>query len=110
MEEISSLSKIEENVTKVMVGKTEVTKLLLASLVAGGHVLLEDVPGTGKIEQESARAVHLHCCVRHRGMRWCRGARMWCPRISRRLHIMYCVIGSSVSLTTRRKHLWSQEF
>ena len=46
MEEI--LSKIEENVSKVMIGKTKVTKLLLASLAAGGHVLLEDVPGTGK--------------------------------------------------------------
>ena len=48
MEEISILSKIEENVAKVMIGKKEVTRLLLAALAASGHVLLEDVPGTGK--------------------------------------------------------------
>lgn len=45
----SILSGIEENVAKVMIGKKEVTRRLLASLAAGGHVLLEDVPGTGKI-------------------------------------------------------------
>ena len=42
------LSKIEENVAKVMIGKEQVTRLLLAAVAAGGHVLLEDVPGTGK--------------------------------------------------------------
>ena len=42
------LSKIKENVSKVIIGKEHITELLLASLAAGGHVLLEDVPGTGK--------------------------------------------------------------
>lgn len=42
------LQKIREQVATVMVGKEEVTKLLLTGLVAGGHILLEDVPGTGK--------------------------------------------------------------
>lgn len=42
------LRRIQDNVAKVMIGKEEVTKLLQASLAAGGHVLLEDVPGTGK--------------------------------------------------------------
>ena len=37
-----------DNVSKVIVGKEDVTKLVLTSLIAGGHVLLEDVPGTGK--------------------------------------------------------------
>ncbi len=40
--------RIRDNVSKVIVGKEEVIDLLLASLAAGGHVLLEDVPGTGK--------------------------------------------------------------
>ncbi len=42
------LGNIKDNVGKVMIGKEEVLDLLLASLAAGGHVLLEDVPGTGK--------------------------------------------------------------
>ncbi len=40
--------KIRKNISRVMIGKEEVTELLLAALAAGGHVLLEDVPGTGK--------------------------------------------------------------
>lgn len=42
------LLRIKENVSKVIIGKEQVTELLLAALAAGGHVLLEDVPGTGK--------------------------------------------------------------
>ena len=42
------LIRIKENVSKVIIGKEDVIKLLLAALAAGGHVLLEDVPGTGK--------------------------------------------------------------
>lgn len=40
--------RIKANVSKVIIGKEDVIQLLLASLAAGGHVLLEDVPGTGK--------------------------------------------------------------
>ena len=39
---------IISNVEKVILGKTQEIKLVLAAFVAGGHVLLEDVPGTGK--------------------------------------------------------------
>ena len=42
------LPRIKENVSKVIIGKDSVIDLLLAALAAGGHVLLEDVPGTGK--------------------------------------------------------------
>ena len=38
------LSRIKDNVSKVIIGKEHVTGLLLAALAAGGHVLLEDVP------------------------------------------------------------------
>ncbi|MBQ2473061.1 MAG: MoxR family ATPase [Lachnospira sp.] len=37
-----------DNVNKVIVDKEDVTKLILTSVLASGHVLLEDVPGTGK--------------------------------------------------------------
>ncbi|WP_457636734.1 AAA family ATPase [Oceanithermus sp.] len=40
--------RVNQNIEKVMVGQKEATELLLAGFLAGGHVLLEDVPGTGK--------------------------------------------------------------
>ena len=40
--------KILRNINKVIIGKEEIIKLLLTALLADGHVLLEDVPGTGK--------------------------------------------------------------
>ena len=42
------LRALVENVEKVIVGKTEVVKLLLVGLLTNGHILIEDVPGTGK--------------------------------------------------------------
>ena len=39
---------IEENIAKVMVGCEDVTRLIMTALITGGHVLLEDLPGTGK--------------------------------------------------------------
>ena len=42
------VAKIKGNISKVIIGKEETVDLLLTSLIAGGHVLLEDVPGMGK--------------------------------------------------------------
>ncbi len=42
------MSEIKQNIEKVIVGKSEVIDLVLTSLLANGHILLEDVPGTGK--------------------------------------------------------------
>ena len=43
-----TLNLIKENISKVMVGQSEVIDLLLTAMVAEGHVLIEDVPGMGK--------------------------------------------------------------
>ena len=40
--------RVRANVEKVIVGKQDVIDLLLTAMIAQGHVLLEDVPGTGK--------------------------------------------------------------
>ena len=49
MSKIKEVSdKIKAEVCQVFKGNTEVVDMVLACLFAGGHVLLEDVPGTGK--------------------------------------------------------------
>ncbi len=42
------LSKLTQNITSVFKGKPEVVHMVITSLLAGGHILLEDVPGVGK--------------------------------------------------------------
>ncbi len=42
------LIEIRNNIGKVIIGKSENIDLVLTALLAGGHVLLDDVPGTGK--------------------------------------------------------------
>lgn len=51
--------KLISNVNKVIVGKDKQIELLLVSLLVGGHVLLEDVPGTGKTKTAKALAQSL---------------------------------------------------
>lgn len=45
---MAKIAEMKENIEKVLVGKSEVIDLVLTAMTAGGHVLLEDVPGTGK--------------------------------------------------------------
>ncbi|MCI5958497.1 MAG: MoxR family ATPase [Lachnospiraceae bacterium] len=52
-------SKIKENIAKVIVGKDEIINLLLTALLADGHVLIEDMPGTGKTKLAKALAASL---------------------------------------------------
>lgn len=40
--------KICDNISNVIIGKEQLIRLILTSVLAGGHVLLEDNPGTGK--------------------------------------------------------------
>ncbi len=58
------LEAIANNVETVIVGKREAVDLVVCSLVAGGHVLLEDMPGTGKTSLVSALAKSIDCSFR----------------------------------------------
>lgn len=42
------LTAIKQNIQKVLIGQEYTTDLLLTAMLAGGHVLVEDVPGMGK--------------------------------------------------------------
>ncbi|WP_127585028.1 AAA family ATPase [Paenibacillus koleovorans] len=53
--------QVKENISKVIVGKDEVVEQLLISLLSSGHVLLEDVPGTGKTLLAKTLAASLQC-------------------------------------------------
>src|SRR5690606_30613564 len=44
----AAAERIRANVEQVIVGADETVRLVLVALLANGHVLLEDVPGTGK--------------------------------------------------------------
>ena len=48
--------KISDNIKKVIVGKDSQIEKILAALLAGGSVLIEDVPGTGKTKLAKALA------------------------------------------------------
>jgi len=50
------VNRIATNIEGVIKGKSQLIKLLLAAFFAGGHVLLEDVPGTGKTTLAKALA------------------------------------------------------
>lgn len=46
--DLSVLDALRQNINKVMIGNENTITLLLTALLSRGHVLLEDVPGTGK--------------------------------------------------------------
>lgn len=51
--------KITDNIGKVIVGREATVKLLLTAMLAEGHILLEDVPGTGKTKLAKSLAASL---------------------------------------------------
>ncbi len=60
MSDISNTAnKISDNISRVIVGKDKQIELLLVALTVGGHVLLEDVPGTGKTKMARSLAASL---------------------------------------------------
>ena len=56
-----ALAKLESNVASVFLGKPEVIRLAIVTLLAEGHLLIEDVPGIGKTLLAKALARSLGC-------------------------------------------------
>jgi MoxR-like ATPase len=55
------LQNIVNNVEKVIVGKRDVVEKVLVCLISGGHLLIEDTPGTGKTLMVQSIAKSINC-------------------------------------------------
>ncbi|MDP6689657.1 MAG: MoxR family ATPase [Alphaproteobacteria bacterium] len=55
------VAAVRDGVQRVMVGKSRTIELAIAALLARGHVLIEDVPGTGKTTLSKALATSMRC-------------------------------------------------
>jgi MoxR-like ATPase len=54
-------ARLRKNIQKVIVGKDEIIELTLIAILCDGHLLLEDVPGTGKTTLAKTIAKSLAC-------------------------------------------------
>jgi MoxR-like ATPase len=61
MEGYKKVDKIIKNIEKVIVGKRDIIDLVMVAILSEGHVLLEDVPGTGKTTFAKTLAKTIGC-------------------------------------------------
>lgn len=57
---MDKIKLIEKNIEKVIIGKNSVVKNILKGILAGGHILIEDIPGIGKTTLVKALARSLN--------------------------------------------------
>src|SRR5678815_2423674 len=55
------IALLQSAIETIIRGKTEVVRLAIVTLIAGGHLLIEDVPGVGKTTLAHALARSLDC-------------------------------------------------
>ncbi|MGI6040518.1 MAG: AAA family ATPase, partial [Eubacteriales bacterium] len=48
MDTLDRITKVRDNIKKVLICKDETIDLVLSAVLSRGHVLIEDVPGIGK--------------------------------------------------------------
>jgi MoxR-like ATPase len=58
---VEQIERLQRAVETVIKGKSEAIRLAIVTLMAGGHLLVEDVPGVGKTTLAHALARALHC-------------------------------------------------
>jgi MoxR-like ATPase len=56
MVSVALIRKLEDNVSRALVGKSDAVRLAIVGLLARGHLLIEDVPGVGKTTLAAALA------------------------------------------------------
>ena len=61
---MAAIDRLRDNIEKVFLGKSDAVQLVIASLLAQGHVLIEDVPGVGKTVLARSLARSLNCTFR----------------------------------------------
>src|SRR5256884_2702949 len=62
-EAVETIDRLQRAVETVIKGKAESVRLAIVTLIAGGHLLVEDVPGVGKTTLAHAMARALDCSV-----------------------------------------------
>ncbi|HEX7998594.1 MAG TPA: MoxR family ATPase [Pyrinomonadaceae bacterium] len=58
---LEKIDQLQAAIESVIKGKTEAVRLSIVTLIAGGHLLIEDVPGVGKTTLAQALALALDC-------------------------------------------------
>ncbi len=61
MSELQKIQALQENIERIIIGKPGVVRLAIITLLAEGHLLIEDVPGVGKTTLAHALAKSINC-------------------------------------------------